>query len=104
MNDREFCEHLEIEVQVLRVWVEQRWLMPREAEAGWAFEEADLARARLIQDLTGPMGVNDDGVDVAMRLLDQIHGLRGRLAILMNAIRSQEPEVQRLILSRVEEE
>lgn len=104
MNDREFCENLDIEVKVLRVWVEQRWLMPREAEAGWLFEEADLARARLIQDLTGPMGVNEDGVDVAMRLLDQIHGLRGRLAELMNAIRSQDPEVQRLILSSVEGE
>ncbi|MBK5567803.1 chaperone modulator CbpM [Ensifer sp. SSB1] len=104
MNDREFCENLDIEVKVLRIWVEQRWLMPQEVEAGWLFEEADLARARLIQDLTGPMGVNDDGVDVAMRLLDQIHGLRGRLSVLMNAIRSQDPEVQRLILSRVEGE
>lgn len=104
MNDREFCEHLDIEVKVLRIWVEQRWLMPREAEAGWLFEEADLARARLIQDLTGPMGVNDDGVDVAMGLLDQIHGLRARLAVLMSAIRAQEPDVQRLILSRVQDE
>ncbi len=104
MNDREFCEHLDIEVKVLRVWVEQRWLMPQEAEAGWLFEDADLARARLIQDLTGPMGVNDDGVDVAMRLLDQVHSLRGRLSVLMNAIRSQEPAVQRLILSSTEED
>lgn len=104
MNDREFCEHLDIEVTILRVWVEQCWLMPREADAGWLFEEADLARARLIQDLTVAMGVNDDGVDVAMRLLDQVHGLRGRLAVLMDAIRSQEPEVQRLILARVEDE
>lgn len=104
MNDREFCEHLNIEVKVLRIWVEQRWLMPQEADAGWLFEDADLARARLIQDLTGPMGVNDDGVDVAMRLLDQVHGLRGRLTVLMNAIRSQEPAVQKLILSRAEED
>ncbi|WP_077961177.1 chaperone modulator CbpM [Ensifer adhaerens] len=104
MNDHEFCEHLDIEVKVLHIWVEQRWLMPQEAEAGWLFEDADLARARLIQDLTGPMGVNDDGVDVAMRLLDQVHSLRGRLAVLMNAIRSQEPAVQKLILSSAEED
>lgn len=45
MNDREFCEHLDIEVKVLRIWVEQRWLMPQEADAGWLFEDADLARA-----------------------------------------------------------
>ncbi|KSV79594.1 hypothetical protein N185_00280 [Sinorhizobium sp. GW3] len=104
MNDREFCEHLDIEVKVLRIWVEQRWLMPQEADAGWLFEDADLARARLIQDLTGPMGVNDDGVDVAMQLLDQVHSLRGRLAVLMNAIRSQESAVQKLILSSAEED
>ena len=104
MNDSEFCEHLEIEVTVLQVWVEQRWLVPRQAGSGWIFEEDDLARARLIQDLTGPMGVNNDGVDVAMQLLDQIHGLRGRLSALMTAIRSQDPDVQRLILSRVDDE
>lgn len=104
MNDREFCEHLDIEVKVLRIWVEQRWLMPQEADAGWLFEDADLARARLIQDLTGPMGVNDNGVDVAMQLLDQVHSLRGHLAVLMNAIRSQEPAVQKLILSSAEED
>jgi chaperone modulatory protein CbpM len=50
------------------------------------------------------MGVNDDGVDVAMQLLDQIHGLRGRLSALMTAIRSQDPDIQRLILSRVDDE
>ncbi|KOF22671.1 transcriptional regulator [Ensifer adhaerens] len=104
MNDSEFCEHLEIEITVLKVWVEQRWLVPRRAESGWIFKDDDLARARLIQDLTGPMGVNDDGVDVAMQLLDQIHGLRGRLGALMTAIRSQDPDIQRLILSRVEDE
>ncbi|WP_455854534.1 chaperone modulator CbpM [Ensifer canadensis] len=104
MNDSEFCEHLEIEVTVLRVWVEQRWLVPRHADRGWIFEDDDLARARLIQDLTGPMGVNDDGVDVAMQLLDQIYGLRGRLSALMTAIRSQDPDIQRLILSRVDDE
>ncbi len=104
MNDSEFCEHLEIEVTVLQVWVEQRWLVPRRAGSSWIFEEDDLARARLIQDLTGPMGVNNDGVDVAMQLLDQIHGLRGRLRALMTAIRSQDPDVQRLILSHVDDE
>lgn len=104
MNDSEFCEHLEIEVTVLEVWVEQRWLVPRRTDNGWVFEDDDLARARLIKDLTGPMGVNDDGIDVAMQLLDQIHGLRGRLSALMTAIRSQDPDVQRLILSRVDDE
>ena len=36
-------------------------------------------RAQFILDLSGPMGVNDEGVDVILGLLDQIHGLRRAL-------------------------
>lgn len=99
MNDLEFCERLEIETTVLKIWIERRWLVPPQSSAGLAFEDAELARARLIQDLVGPMGVNDDGVDVAMQLLDQVHGLRGRLNRLADAVRRQDAGVQRRILA-----
>jgi chaperone modulatory protein CbpM len=102
MNDVEFCERLEIETAALTVWIERRWLVPARSSAGLAFEEAELARARLIQDLTGPMGVNDDGVDVAMQLLDQVHGLRTRLNRLADAVRRQDAEVQRRILAMLD--
>ncbi|QRM55216.1 chaperone modulator CbpM [Sinorhizobium sp. BG8] len=102
MDDTEFCRSLEIEVSVLRVWIEQRWLLPRDTEGAAVFEEADLARARLIQDLSGPMGVNSPGVDVAMHLLDQIHDLRGRLTEVLAAIREQDQEIQERILSTIE--
>lgn len=104
MKDTEFCCNLEIEITVLDFWVEHRWLIPEEENGIRIFHEADLARARLIQDLVGPMGVNVDGVDVAMRLLDQIHGLRGRLAVLMDAIRTQDQDVQRRILALIDKE
>nr|WP_246622999.1 chaperone modulator CbpM [Rhizobium laguerreae] len=40
------------------------------------FRDADLARARLILDLTNGVGVNEAGIDVIMDLVDQLHGLR----------------------------
>ncbi|MFD1326514.1 chaperone modulator CbpM [Mycoplana ramosa] len=104
MKDTEFCSNLEIEIAVLDFWVEHRWLIPEEENGIRIFHEADLARARLIQDLVGPMGVNVDGVDVAMRLLDQIHGLRGRLATLLDAIRTQDQDTQRRILALIDKE
>lgn len=104
MKDAEFCSSLEIEITVLDFWVEHRWLVPEEKNGARIFHEADVARARLIQDLVGPMGVNEDGVDVAMRLLDQIHSLRGRLGALMEAIRTQDQEVQRRILALIDKE
>lgn len=104
MKDTEFCSNLEIEIAVLDFWVEHRWLIPEEENGIRIFHEADLARARLIQDLVGPMGVNVDGVDVAMRPLDQIHGLRGRLATLLDAIRTQDQDTQRRILALIDKE
>jgi chaperone modulatory protein CbpM len=43
---------------------------------GPLFSDADLARARLIQDLRLDFGVNDKGVAIILHLLDQLHGLR----------------------------
>ena len=102
MKDTELCRSLEIEITVLELWVENRWLVPEERDGARVFHDADLARARLIQDLVGPMGLNEDGVDVAMQLLDQIHSLRGRLGALMDAIRTQDADVQRRILAQAE--
>ncbi|NVP58012.1 chaperone modulator CbpM [Mycoplana rhizolycopersici] len=104
MKDTELCRSLEIEISVLELWVEHRWLVPEEQEGTRTFHDADLARARLIQDLVGPMGVNEDGVDIAMQLLDQIHGLRSKLGILMNAIRSQDEDIQRRILALLDKD
>lgn len=104
MKDTEFCRTLEIESPVLEFWVAHRWLVPEERDGDLVFHEVDLARARLIQDLVGPMGVNADGVDVVMPLLDQIHSLRGKLGVLMEAIRNQDREVQRRILMLIDRE
>ena len=54
-----------------------------------AFSEADMARARLIRDLMDDMGVNAEGVGVALHLLDQIHGLRRAMAEVLASIREK---------------
>ena len=40
----------------------------------------DLARANLIRDLKDKMGVNDEGLDVVLHLVDQMHALRRALS------------------------
>ena len=50
------------------------------------FSDTDVARARLIQDLKGDFGVNDEGIDVILHLVDQLHGLRGAFAQLQQDI------------------
>jgi chaperone modulatory protein CbpM len=71
----EFLMRAAIAAETFDTWVEAGWIRIEGAEPG----EAELARAALIRDLTERLGVNDEGVDVALGLLDQLHGLRRAL-------------------------
>jgi chaperone modulatory protein CbpM len=82
MNKREFLTCAGLQVQTLDFWLEQRWLIPEQTTLGMSFSDVDLARARLIQDLKTDFGVNDEGIDVVLHVMDQLHGLRRALAQL----------------------
>jgi chaperone modulatory protein CbpM len=79
MNKQEFLTCAGLQMQTLELWLEQRWLIPDQTSAGMNFSDMDVARARLIRDLKTDFGVNDEGVDVILYLLDQLHGLRRAL-------------------------
>jgi chaperone modulatory protein CbpM len=65
--------------ETLREWVAAGWISVEEHQIDEPLSEADEARCNLICDLKHDMGVNDDGIDVILNLLDQIHGLRRAL-------------------------
>ncbi|MGE0005196.1 MAG: chaperone modulator CbpM [Parvibaculaceae bacterium] len=64
---------------MLREWAAAGWISIGESEVGAPLSEADEARCHLICDLKHDIGVNDEGVDVILSLIDQIHGLRRAL-------------------------
>jgi chaperone modulatory protein CbpM len=82
MSKLEFLSSAGLEVETLDIWLEQHWLIPDQTSGGLNFSEMDLARAHLIRDLKADFGVNDEGVDVVLHLVDQLHGLRRALAQL----------------------
>jgi chaperone modulatory protein CbpM len=77
MNRQEFLTSAGLQVQTLEFWLDQQWLIPDQTSDEMMFSDMDVARAHLIHDLKGDLGVNDEGVDVILHLVDQIHGLRG---------------------------
>jgi chaperone modulatory protein CbpM len=79
LDATKFCQMAGIEPVVLKAWVEAGWLSPQQRRQGWQFSTIDLMRVRLILDLGGPMGVNEEGIAVILHLVDQIHGLRRAL-------------------------
>lgn len=103
MDDLEFRRFLKIDVTVLEVWVEQGWLLPQTHDGARDFRDTDLARGRLILDLTRDLGVNDAGIDLIMDLIDQIHGLRGTLREILSAMEGQDEEVRRRLRGKLDE-
>lgn len=94
MDELEYCRALRIETSTLQMWVEERWIIPVGSPDAFSYEDADVARGRLILDLIGSMGVNDAGIDVVIDLVDQLHSLRERMRLLMDAIATQDIAVQ----------
>jgi len=100
---QEFHVRTQIETETLTAWIEASWLIPRQEAAEPSFSEADVARAQLIRDLKEDLGVNDDGVEVILNLVDQIHGLRQTLSDLIQAVHSQPETVQQRIAAVLHE-
>lgn len=86
MNKHEFLTCSGLHVETLEFWLEQHWIIPEETSAGMNYSGVDVARARLIQDLKTDFGVNDEGVDVILHLVDQLHAMRRALAQLQRDI------------------
>lgn len=80
MSREQFLATSGAKVHRLEFWLEQQWLIPQAADAG--FTEREIARARLIQDLEADFGVNDEGIDIILHLIDQLHGMRRAFAHL----------------------
>ena len=102
MDHLEFCERLSIVSSTLTIWIDRQWIIPELTEEDETFHDADLARGLLILDLSQSMGVNQDGIDVIMALVDQVHGLRSKLHALTDAVREQDREIAERVVRKLE--
>lgn len=56
-------------------YIEEDWIVPFDPENKF-FDDEDVHRIRLIQDLLNVMGVNEEAVPVILHLIDEIHCIR----------------------------
>ncbi len=78
-------------------WVARGLLRPLDSGGGWSFEQVDVARARLLAELADEIGFDDEAVETILGLVDQVHTLRGQLALLARAIAEQPAESREAI-------
>ncbi len=95
MDHQEFARDLQIDMARLRVFVDRSWISPLVIDGKPIFRDIDVARAKLINDLTIDMGINEEGVDVVLDLLDQLHSLRFACSSLIETLEIQPLGVRR---------
>lgn len=88
MHDQDLVDAVDaLQSDVLRRWVELGWIVPADqGGAGGRFDDADIARVRLICDLVYDLEVGEESVPVILSLLDQLHDARRTLRALATAI------------------
>jgi chaperone modulatory protein CbpM len=88
ISKEEFLSLAGMEHETLDAWIEGEWLVPGGSPVELSFTEIDIARAQLIRDLQVGFGVNDEGVDVILNLVDQLYGMRRMLRELRQGIQT----------------
>ncbi|MEE8535783.1 MAG: chaperone modulator CbpM [Kiloniellales bacterium] len=102
----EVIAEVEVDDSDVSEWITQNWVLPIEEDGLLLFDEADLARVKLIVELRRDLEVNDEAIPVVLRLLDQVYSLRRTLEELQEGVRglsdsaSAELEAQLQLLHR----
>jgi len=82
--------------QTLRVYETKGLVRPRRTPGNTRlYSDADLERLRLIQRLTGELGLNLAGVETVLRLQDELSRLRARVERLEREMRDEVARVHR---------
>lgn len=91
----EVLAEVEISRQELEGWIRESWILPEREGDGFAFDEVDIARLRLIAELRRDLAVNEEAVPLILRLIDEVHLFRTCLAALGAALEELPAEHRR---------
>jgi chaperone modulatory protein CbpM len=75
-----------VERRVIVSWIEQHWVLPAASGSDYLFEEVDLARLRLINELLDELQIGEEAMPIVLNLLDQLYEARAALGELETAI------------------
>lgn len=83
------------------VWVERRWLMPVRTGQDLSFDDADLARLRMIVEFHRDLEIDDEAMPVVLDLIDRLHAARAQLHRTLQAIAELPESAQSAVIRRI---
>ena len=69
----EVCAMTGLPKTKLQTFIEEEWIKPVELES---FDQEDVARVKLILELSSDLGVNAESIPIILHLIDQLHCIR----------------------------
>lgn len=99
INEREVLSRIKSVTAVqLRIWVSEEWVRPMRSGAVVVFNDADIARIRLLDMLDNELELGSEAIPIILSLIDQVHDLREQTRIISKAIENQPDDIRMKIL------
>ena len=90
----------DLDAEQLDRYIRAGVVVPVQSATGPLFRELDLARLSLVVDLTEGYHLDEEALALVMSLVDQLHGLRGDMRAMLDAV-AREPAETRVRLKTV---
>ncbi len=84
----------------LRLWISESWVRPAHSGKDLVFNDADIARVRLLATLCCDFEVGDEAVPIILSLIDQVHDMQAQMRLIAGAIDAQPDDIRVKILKR----
>jgi chaperone modulatory protein CbpM len=75
-------------------FVAARVVLPVDGDAGPLFRGIDIARLRLVCELSDDLGLDEAAVGIVLSLIDQLHGARSALRLILAALADESDPVR----------
>lgn len=95
IGEKDLCAMFaRLEADMLREWIDAGLVQGARQGSAISFDEADVARIRLICELHYDLAVEEETLPLVLSLMDQLYDLRRSARALASAIEEEPDEVR----------
>lgn len=87
----------------LESYVRSGVVQPVQSQQGPLFRDLDLARLQLVVDLSEGYHLDDEALTLVLSLVDQLHGLRGDMRAILDAVAREPAEIRLRLKAAIRE-
>jgi chaperone modulatory protein CbpM len=89
-----------VAVEELVVWIDRRWIQPVRCGEELTFDDADLARLRMILDFSRDLAIDQETMPIVLGLLDRLYATRVQLRMVLEAVAELPDPVRTSMIKR----